>query len=145
MNTPEALGNTSTTSREAPPYQAPPKETHPGMLSVFTIVPPILQGFLRAVELAAEDDRGFALMDVRHVEATWEIVDGDASAYGFVLALHDGHNSRRLYLQYVCVFSEDESEELEILPMQDERYPQLEGGGIIWNDEVADLNRFLRP
>ena len=45
----------------------------------------------------------------------------------------------------MCVFSEEENEELQILPMQDERYPQLDGGGIKWSDKVADLNRFLRP
>jgi hypothetical protein len=137
MSPPEVHGDTA-----APPHEASPMVTNRGVLSVFTIVPPILQGFLRAVELASDDDRGFALMDVHHVESSWEIVDFESSAYGFVLALHD---DRRLYLQYVCVFSDDDTEELQILPMQEEHYPHLDGGSIVWNDDVADLNRFLAP
>ena len=44
-----------------------------------------------------------------------------------------------MYLQYVRDDSENELvEELEILPMQNERYSQLQCGGIAWTDVVLD-------
>jgi len=56
----------------------------------------------------------------------------------FVLALTGG---RRAYLQYV---SDEEAEEVEILPMGVERFPVLGSGGFEWTDAVGDLNRFLK-
>ena len=56
----------------------------------------------------------------------------------FVLALTGG---RRAYLQYV---SDEEAEEVEILPMGDERFPALGSGGFEWTDAVGDVNRFLK-
>jgi len=34
---------------------------------------------------------------------------------------------------------------VEILPMEDERFPLLNSGGFEWTDEVGELNRFLQP
>lgn len=100
---------------------------------------PALQSLVRAVELGAEERWELALMDIERVEAMWEMLDAFSTAHGFVLALT---GERRAYLQYV---SDDDAEEVEILPMGDERFPVLGGGGFRWTDDVSDLNCFLKP
>ena len=104
----------------------------------------------RALAISIEFDWSFDLDKVERVEALWELLDGDATSHGFVLRLRDG---RRCYLQYVMApgFAEDDEtgteeevvEDIEMLPMRDERHPHLRGGGIRWNDEVDELNRSL--
>ena len=66
------------------------------------------------------------------------MLDASSTSRGFVLALTGG---RRAYLQYV---SDQEAEEVEILPMGDERFPALESGGFEWTDHFGGLNRFLK-
>lgn len=99
---------------------------------------PSLQSLIRAVELGAQERWDLALIDIERVEAVWETIDAFSTSHGFVLALTGG---RRAYLQYV---SDEEAEEVEILPMGDERFPVLGSGGFEWTDHVGDLNRFLR-
>jgi hypothetical protein len=55
-----------------------------------------------------------------------------------VLALTGG---RRAYLQYI---SDNDWEDVQLLPMSDERYPSLRESRIAWTDRVGDLNRFLK-
>ena len=70
------------------------------------------------------------------------MLEDDSTAHGFVLALRDG---RRCYLQYIAVYEDDDvTEEVQTLPMDDERYPSFNVGGIDWDDEVGDLNRLLK-
>ena len=73
----------------------------------------------------------------------WELLDLDSTSHGFVLALHDG---RRCYLQYVMAPDGDDdiSEDVALLPMKDERYPQLKGGELSWADDVERLNELLQ-
>ena len=99
---------------------------------------PSLQSLIRAVELGADERWDLALIDIERVEAVWEMLDAFSTSHGFVLALTGG---RRAYLQYV---SDEEAEEVEILPMGDERFPMLGSGGFEWTDHVGDLNRFLK-
>jgi hypothetical protein len=99
---------------------------------------PSLQSLIRAVELGAEERWELALVDIECVEAMWEMCDAYSTSHGFVLGLTDG---RRAYLQYV---SDEDVEEVEILPMGDERFPVLGSSGFEWSDAVGDLNRFLR-
>jgi len=107
----------------------------------FSPVPPAMYALLDAVTFASKEGYGFDLVDVARVEAFWEMLDDVADAHGFVLSLRDG---RRLYLQLVSARDDDEPiDELEMLPMDDERYPQIEGGGIGWCDEVGEINRLL--
>lgn len=102
---------------------------------------PSLQSLLRALELAGTSDFGFDRLDVVGVESCWEMLDDDSTAHGFVLALRGGE---RRYLQYVAAYDgEGVDEEVETLPMANERYPSLEGGGIAWDDEVGHLNALL--
>jgi hypothetical protein len=99
---------------------------------------PPLQSLVRAVDLADKEGWDLALVDIVRIEARWEMVDACSTSHGFVLALTDG---RRAYLQYV---SDEEVEEVEILPMGDERYPLMGAGGFEWTDQVGDLNSFLK-
>src|SRR5690349_20558134 len=87
-------------------------------ISLAFMTPP-LQSLIRAIELAAEERWELALVDIERVEAMWEMLDAFSTAHGFVLALTGG---RRAYLQYV---SDEDAEEVEILPMGDERFPVL--------------------
>ena len=104
---------------------------------------PSLQSLLRALELAPMYGLGFDRIDVARVEAQWEMLEDDSTAHGFVLALRDG---RRCYLQYIAAYDQgDVIEDIETLPMCDERYPSLSGGGIVCDDRVGDLNRVLAP
>lgn len=107
-------------------------------ISLAFMTPP-LRSLIRAVELGAEERWELALMDIERVEAIWEMLDAYSTSHGFVLALSGG---RRAYLQYV---SDEEAEEVEIMPMGDERFPSLQGGGFEWSDDVGALNRFLKP
>ena len=63
-------------------------------------------------------------MDIKRVEAMWEMIDGDATSYGFVVELRDG---RRAYFEYDN-YSEDEFvEHVRMQPMGAERFPRLDG------------------
>jgi hypothetical protein len=106
-------------------------------ISLAFITPP-LRSLIRAVELGAEERWELALVDIERVEAMWEMLDARSTSHGFVLALTGG---RRAYLQYI---SDEESEDVEIMPMGDERFPSLQGGGFEWSDDVGVLNRFLK-
>jgi hypothetical protein len=94
------------------------------------------------LELAAIEELGLNRLDVARVEAVWQMLDDDSTAHGFVLARRDG---RRCYLQYIAVYDgDDTTEEVLTLPMNDERYPRFNSnGGIVWDDEVDDLNRLI--
>jgi hypothetical protein len=106
------------------------------------VIPPALTSLLRAVEISAAENWRLELIDIEHIEAMWEMLDADSMAHGFVLSLRDG---RRCYLQHVIAPEGDETvEDVEILPMRDERYPDLKGGGIMWCSDVDHLNRLLR-
>jgi len=106
-------------------------------ISLAFMTPP-LDSLLRAVAFCAEEGWGLALIDIVRVEAIWEMLDAYSTSHGFVLSLTGG---RRAYLQYI---SDNEAEDVQILPMADERYPALSGGGFKWSDDVGDLNRFLK-
>ncbi len=100
-----------------------------------------LRSLLRARELAATEGWGFVAPDVARVESYWELLEDDSVAHGFVLALRDG---RRLYLQYIAAYEgNDVDEDVQTLPMHEERYPLLEGGDMVWDDDVEDLTRLL--
>ena len=106
------------------------------------VLTPAMQALLDATDCAAHEDNGFALNDVDRVESYWEMLDSLSTAHGFVLALRDG---RRVYLQLVVdEYGEDEAGvELQILPMRGERYPELKGGGFVWDDDTRQLNGVL--
>lgn len=132
--------NDSGALRAADP--APVSFSRPLRLFELSPVPAAMEALLDAVALASEAKYGFDLLDVERVEAFWEMLDVVADAHGFVLALRD---SRRLYLQLVSAHDDHEPiDDLEMLPMSDERYPQIQGGDIVWSDEVAEINRFLK-
>lgn len=114
-------------------------------LKVWSVVPPELMALMDAVESAEEEKSGFDLLDIERVESFWQRLDGPASSHGFVLSLRGGS---RVYLQYITATDDDERpvEEIEVLPLGDERYPDLRGGhGVVWMDAVDELNRFLKP
>ena len=118
-----------------------PATSRPAVRLAINLFPPRLRSLLRALELAAADGWGYGAPDVGRVEAYWELLDDDSIAHGFVLALRDG---RRLYLQYVAAYEGDDVEEdVQTLPMRDERYPPIEGGGIAWDDGAGDLTALL--
>jgi hypothetical protein len=104
---------------------------------ILAFMTPRLRSLLRAIEFCCEERWNLELLDVERVEAVWEMVDAVSISHGFVLALRDG---QRAYLQYV---SDDEAEDVQLLPMANERYPALRGGRFIWTDDVGDMNRFL--
>ena len=105
-------------------------------------LPPALLALLDAVTHASKAGYGFDLVNVASVEAFWQMLDEVADAHGFVLSLRDG---QRLYLQLVSARDDDEPiDDLEMLPMDDERYPQIDGGGIAWSDDVGEINRLLK-
>lgn len=116
----------------------PPGAFHRASSISLAFMTPALQALIRAIELGAEERWEVALVDVERVEAMWEMIDAFSASHGFVLKLTNG---RRAYLQYV---SDEEAEEVEILPMGDERFPFLQGGGFEWTDHVGTLNRFLK-
>ena len=117
------------------------KQAERASFVISQLKPPIHYGFLRAIELAPAELNGFHYSDIERVEACWEIVDVELDVFGFVIVLTYG---RRTYLQYICDRLESETkEELQILPMGDELYPQLKGGGVVWSREVKYLNNLL--
>lgn len=116
----------------------PPRKT----AKPWSVVAPEMAALIDAIESAVEEKAGFDLPDVERVEAFWQMIDSHSSAHGFVLALR---NRTRLYLQRVTARDDDKPiKEIEVLPMGDERYPDLRGGGIVWLDEVGELNRLLK-
>jgi hypothetical protein len=111
-------------------------------LQLWSVIPTELAALMDAVESAGEEGSGFDLLDIERVEAFWQMLDAFSTAHGFVLTLRGGS---RIYLQLVTATDDEKPiEEIEVLPMTDERYPDLRGGGIVWNDEVEELNRFLK-
>jgi hypothetical protein len=106
------------------------------------LVPPALTSLRRALGISAAYDWRLDVEEIERVESMWELLDLDSTSHGFVLALEDG---RRCYLQYVMAPGNDGDivEDVETLPMGDERYPDLKGGGICWDDDVKELNQLL--
>jgi len=112
-------------------------------LQLWSVVPTELAALMDAVESAAEEGSGFDLLDIDRVEAFWQMVEMFSTAHGFVLSLRGGS---RVYLQYITATDDEKPiEEVQVLPMADERYPDLKGGGIGWVENVGELNRFLKP
>jgi hypothetical protein len=107
------------------------------------LVPPALTSLRRALGISAAYDWRLDLEDIDRVESMWELLDLDSTSHGFVIALEDG---RRCYLQYVMAPGDNDDivEDVETLPMGDERYPDLKGGGICWSDDVRNLNQLLK-
>jgi len=93
----------------------------------------------RALEIAENDGLGVERADVQRVEAMWSIGDGDWTALGFVLLLHDG---RHVYLDYDFDFAGD-SEAVNMHRMNSASYPAIENGGVEWSNDVGELNRLL--
>jgi hypothetical protein len=120
---------------------SPPKRPTALLLSANPL-PPSFKSLLRALELAPVSGLGLDRLDVERVESLWEMLEDDSTAHGFVLTRRDG---RRCYLQYIAAYDEDDvTEDVLTLPMSDERYPRFnDNGGIVWDDEVDDLNRLL--
>lgn len=112
-------------------------------LQLWSVIPTELAALMDAVESAAEEGSGFDLLEIERVEAFWQMLEAFSTAHGFVLSLRGGS---RVYLQLVTA-SDDEKpiEEIEVLPMAEERYPDLKGGGIVWINEAREINRFLKP
>src|SRR5258708_22576299 len=91
-----------------------------------------LAWFLHAAELAPTIDAGFALEDVQHVEAAWQILDGDLGSFGWVVAMRDG---RRLYLEYTMDDTgEGRPADLSVTPLAEgQTYPTLDDDtGVFW-------------
>jgi hypothetical protein len=84
---------------------------------------------------------GFHRSDITRVEATWEWLDADTTAHGFVFALSDG---RRVYVRRVASFPDETDDDVRVLPIEDERYPLLEGVDFSWSEDVADMNRLQK-
>jgi len=112
-------------------------------LQIWSVVPTELAALMDAVESAGEEGSGFDLLDIERVEAFWQMMETCSTAHGFVLTLRGGS---RVYLQYLTASDDDKPiEEIQVLPLGDERHPDLQGGGIVWSDTVDELNRFLKP
>jgi hypothetical protein len=116
-----------------------------GMWRVLTraSVPPALISLHRALHLSTAHNWRLDLQDIDRVESMWELLDLDSTSHGFVLSLRTGG---RTYLQYVMAPGDNDEpvEKVEFLTMDRERYPDLQGGGIWWDDDVHDLNLLLR-
>jgi hypothetical protein len=105
------------------------------------VLPARLRSLLRALELAATEEWGFGPRDVARVEAYWEMLEDNSIAHGFVLTLR---TDQRVYLQYIAAYEGDDvDEDVQTLPMRDERYPPIGGGGIAWEDDTDDITRLL--
>lgn len=106
-------------------------------------IPPALTSLHRALDISAAHNWRIDLGDIERVEAVWELLDLDSSSHGFVLSLRSG---RRCYLQYVMAPGDTDEpvEEVEFLPMDNERYPDLRGGDLLWDDDVHELNLLLK-
>ena len=122
---------------------ASPMSPHVAQMLMGGLVPPALTSLRRALGISAAYDWRLHVEEIERGESMWELLDLDSTSHGFVLALRDG---RRCYLQYVMSPGDDDDivEDVETLPMGDERYPDLKGGGICWNDNVKKLNQLLR-
>ena len=131
----DALGRPFPSGRRIEPmsWSRPP-------LRLWSVLAPEVAALVDAVESAGEEGSGFDLLDIGRVEAFWQMIGIHSVAHGFVLALRNGS---RVYLQLVSTAAEKPVEEIEVLPMGDERYPDLKGSDIAWIDEVDALNRFL--
>jgi hypothetical protein len=118
-----------------------PPTTWAALLLTTNALPARLRSLLRALKLAVIEGWGFGPLDVARVEAYWEMLEDDSIAHGFVLTLREG---RRLYLQYIAAYEGDDvDEDVQTLQMDKERYPPIEGGGIVWEDDAEDLTRLL--
>jgi hypothetical protein len=111
-------------------------------LLAWSSLPRAMSALMRACEVGRAERVGPALLEVDRVESAWELIDDASTAHGFVLALRDG---RRCYLQYVMTADAGAiDEDVVALPMRDERYPDLKGGGVVWDDRgAAGLNSLL--
>ena len=52
-----------------------------------------------------------------------------------------------MYLQYVAAYADGEmdEEEAQVVELGDRLYPFPDGeGGVVWNDDVCELNSLLR-
>lgn len=98
------------------------------------------QSLMNACDLGVEEGWGCPLSGIKRVEAFWELIDGDATAHGFVVELQDG---RRAYLDYAMSFEHTVIEHGEMVPMGRERYPELRGSVPGWSNDVDDLNKRL--
>ena len=113
-----------------------------------TLIRPSHANFFRAVEMAPRLVQGFELADVERIESMWELDDGEAASSGYVIALRYG---RRVYLDYYAgpdlrADADDAPtiEEVQVTPLAaDQKYPQLEGGGVRWQNDVSELNECL--
>jgi hypothetical protein len=96
-------------------------------------------GLQRSLELGLEKGWDFRLADIERVESMWRLLDGDATAYGFVVKLREG---RRVYFDY-DIHTEDGTlvEHATMQPMGDELHPRLDGTIPGWDDQVGALNR----
>lgn len=120
-----------------------PRGRGPLPVQLWSVVPIELSALLGAVESASEEQCGFDLIDIERVEVFWQMIEDCSTAHGFVLTLRDGS---RVYLQLITAFDDEKPvEEVEVLPMGAERYPDFRGGGIVWINEVNELNCFLKP
>lgn len=125
------------------PDLSPPTSRAAWRVMAMASIPPALMSLHRAVEISGAHNWRLDLEDIERIEAIWELLDLDSTSHGFVLSLRSGG---RCYLQYVMAPDNDGEpvEDVEFLPMENERYPDLRGGGIQWHHEVHELNLLLR-
>lgn len=98
------------------------------------------RSLVNVCDLGVKEGWGCPLSEIKRVEAAWGLVDGDATAHGFVVELQDG---RRAYLAYSMYFENTFIEHGEMVPMALERYPELRGIVLGWSTDVSDLNKRL--
>ena len=132
------------TKLTARPERSPPTSRAAWRVMAMASIPPALMSLHRAVDISGAHNWRLNLADIDRIEAMWELLDLDSTSHGFVLSLCHGS---RCYLQYVMAPNNDGEpvEDVEFLPMENERYPDLRGGGIIqWDDDVHELNLLLK-
>jgi hypothetical protein len=110
-------------------------------LEIWSVVPTELNALMDAVESAGEEGSGFDLLDIERVEAFWQQIELHSTAHGFVLTLRDG---TRVYVQYITATDDEKPvEDIVVLLLGGERYPDLRGTDLVWDDDTGELNRFL--
>jgi hypothetical protein len=103
------------------------------------VLPARLRSLPRALELAATEEWGFGRRDVARVEANWEMLEDHSIAHGFVLTRR---TDQRVYLQYIAAYEGDDvDEDVQTLPMRDERYPPIGG----WRHRLGRRHRRHHP